>query len=374
MKVVVLNLTGGGLSGGYRKYLMEVVPRLRENSLIRSLHNILPPEARSHFQSPDRDTLFWPNRVAARRRWWLRGVVRELQPDVIFIPTARWMPFEGTPVVSMVRNMEPLSVPWEGNPPPEKLKNALRRAIAWYAIRRADHVIAVSTFVERFLTDRWRVPHSRVSMIHHGTSPVLLASALQRPVVLSSTERRPFVFTAGSLRPARGLEDILAAWRLMPDVARTHVLLIGGETDPGMQRYVDGLKAQAAAMTAPAQVVWAGQLSPAEMGWCFRNCRAFVMTSRAEACPNTAIEAMSYGAPCVTTDNDPMPEFFSSAARYYQARSALSLAGVLGDLLCRSSDEVVTMQAAGMKRSEDFSWNRTAELTAETLRQVSLRA
>ena len=50
------------------------------------------------------------------------------------------------------------------------------------------------------------------------------------------------------------------------------------------------------------------------------------MTSRVEACPNIALEAMSHGAFCLAADNPPLPEFFQGAALYYRPRSGEALA------------------------------------------------
>ncbi len=50
------------------------------------------------------------------------------------------------------------------------------------------------------------------------------------------------------------------------------------------------------------------------------------MTSRAEACPNTVLEAMAHGAVSISTDQQPMPEFYGESAAYYRATDAAQLA------------------------------------------------
>ena len=73
-------------------------------------------------------------------------------------------------------------------------------------------------------------------------------------------------------------------------------------------------------------IVRAGQLTPLAMAWCFEHCAAFVTTSRAEACPNTAMEAMSHGCQGVSICEPPMPEFFQEIVWYYQPGDADDLA------------------------------------------------
>src|SRR5205085_10635944 len=131
-----------------------------------------------------------------------------LAPDVVFFPTARLVDCGRVPTVVMVRNMEPLTVPFGGNSWRESLRNLVRARAARRACERATRVIAVSDFVRWFVTGRWGLPASRVGRVYHGVTPPDPASEMVPPS-LRSVNR--FVFTAGSIRPARGLEDLIRA-------------------------------------------------------------------------------------------------------------------------------------------------------------------
>jgi glycosyltransferase involved in cell wall biosynthesis len=117
-------------------------------------------------------------------------------------------------------------------------------------------------------------------------------------------------------------------------------------------------------------IVWTGKLGSAQLAWGMRNAAAFVMTSRAEACPNTALEGLSLGALCVSTNTPPMPEFFAAAARYYDAGVPESLAVVLLATLA-GVDSAESYRAAARARARDFTWDDTLR---GTLKQLSLAA
>ena len=74
------------------------------------------------------------------------------------------------------------------------------------------------------------------------------------------------------------------------------------------------------------------------MAEAFRRCAAFVMTSRAEACPNTALEAMSCGCAIVSVDRAPMPEFFGEAALYYPVAEIRALAQQLCAVISNAAE------------------------------------
>ena len=147
-------------------------------------------------------------------------------------------------------------------------------------------------------------------------------------------------------------------------------LVIAGKVDPGAEGYHQKLRRLAESLGVADRIVWAGQLNPAEMAWCFRNAAAFVTTSRAEACPNTVLEAMRNGAPSVSGDNPPMPEFFGDHAVYYRLGDPASLAAAITSVLGRDDNERARLRAAAIRRSDDFTWQKTAEETAAELRKA----
>ena len=37
MKIAIINLTAGGMSGGYQKYLKNIIPRMPSNSAVKAM-------------------------------------------------------------------------------------------------------------------------------------------------------------------------------------------------------------------------------------------------------------------------------------------------------------------------------------------------
>src|SRR4030095_11874074 len=115
-----------------------------------------------------------------------------------------------------------------------------------------------------------------------------------------------------------------------------------------------------------SRVTFAGQLDETQMIEQFRGCSAFVLTSRAEACPNTALEAMSAGCPIVSVDRAPMPEFLADAALYYPIGDATVLAAALRELLAGPVEQNRLSRAA-RRRVARFTWAVTRERSAAQL-------
>ncbi|MBT9145641.1 MAG: hypothetical protein DDT42_01516 [candidate division WS2 bacterium] len=98
------------------------------------------------------------------------------------------------------------------------------------AIKRADRVIAISKFVSDFLVTRWRIPNEKIGIVHHGIDVVGIKEC-KRPYVILKDWEGQFLFTAGSIRPARGLEDLLLAMKyLLLQGEKTVKVVIAGES------------------------------------------------------------------------------------------------------------------------------------------------
>jgi glycosyltransferase involved in cell wall biosynthesis len=296
----------------------------------------------------------WPNREYAS----LKKALVASRPDVVFVPTAQTIDC-GLPVVSMIRNMEPLLVPFDGNPWSEGVRNLARSLAARRAVERSERVIAVSRHVCDFLVSRWRIDPGKIGVVYHGVDRV---AASRLPEAAADVDAGSFLFTAGSIRPARGLDDLVDALSQVP-----HTLLIAGEPDRSTRHYAAKIRRRTERLGSGARTVWLGRLDAAEMSWCFANCRAFVMTSRAEACPNTVLEAMAHGCLSVSTDRAPMPEFFGDAAIYYRAGDGRDLAARLAALGTISGRDVTALRERAFARARQFTWEATASQTVTQL-------
>lgn len=341
------------------KYLRELMPRLRRNADVTRLDIFVPPGRAAGFSD---GTQSWPPGDATRGYPTLRGQIQRAAPDVVFIPTARWLPLP-RPTVVMVRNMEPLLHPFAGHGPSEAARNLARRWTARRACRRASRVIVVSEHVETFLRRRWHIPPERIGLVYHGVETPS-ANAGAPPAALARVSG-PWIFTAGSIRPARGLEDALDGLRLLGPGS---TLVIAGAADPSCSNYERALRARTDRAGLGDQVIWTGQLNPGEMAWCYEHATVFLTTTRAEACPNVALEAMSHGCSIVASDVDPMPEFFGDVARYYAPGDAARIAAALRDALGEAPAARTARTRRGLARAAGFTWDRTAERTVHELR------
>ena len=372
MRLAVINSTGGGISGGYRNYLTNILPHLADNVRVEALLCVSPASLRVQEWLPLNTKIQFaecpPYRPFSRK--FVNGLHKSLslfKPDVIFVPIARPIRYENIPVAAMIQNMSPL-VSWKWYGLLEWPRLAAQWLETYRAVRQADRVIAISDFVRQFLVENWGVSPEKVVPVYFGApSP---ASTLTRPARIP-LDWGNFIFTAGSIEPYRGLEDIIkCAVYSRTKLGQPLRFVLAGSARNSMLAYESRLKTMAEKAGVLADLCWAGQLSYEEMTWCYKNCSAFVMTSRVEAAPNTVLEAMACGSICVAAENAPLPEFFAETAQYYAPGDGEMLAGRIKDVLAWDIPRRDQVSAAAMRRSHKFTWEIAVKETLDVLAGV----
>jgi glycosyltransferase involved in cell wall biosynthesis len=359
MRVAILALTRGQYSGGTRKHLEHLVPLLRQHPDVESVHLFVPPA----LAGPGDHT--WPAGDDLLGFQTLRRALSELRPDVALSLAGRAVRVPGIPLVTMIRNMEPLEVPFGGNRLGEAVKNLARAYTARATCRKADRIIAVSNHVRDFLVQRWHISPERIGVVRHGVDPAI--GEPPEPPAFRDLRGGRFLFAAGSIRPARGLEDLIEAMSGLPEDV---VVLIAGSIDRRMEHYRRKITRLAEKRGVASRLHWLGLVDAETLSWCYRHAAVFVMTSRAEACPNIVLEALAAGALSVSTNHPPMPELFADAAAYYQERDSGDLAARIREVLSSSEETQRHLRESARLRAASFTWEATAMATVAELRRA----
>ena len=376
MRVAVINLTGGGISGGYRKYLCNVILRMAKHDDVETILCATPdsigvqdwfdPMPNVRFMSCKPFRFLFPHRDAE-----LLQELEDFSPNVIFIPVERNFRFKGVPVVNMIQNMEPFVTNCDGNPVSERFRQWIQYLDGRRAIRNADGIIALSKFVSDFLETQWKIPTEKIGLVYHGIDASRNGDCKRPHVILKDWEGQ-FLFTAGSIRSARGLEDLLLAMKHLSLQGEKSVrLVIAGESGQRLVGYQKKLKDWAQKNNLSDRICWTGSLNEKEMAWCYRNCIAFVMTSRVESFGMIGGEAMSHGCICISADNPCLPELFGDAAIYYPLKNGKALAEALKTVFAWDDDQRKIMSEKARKRAAEFSWDVCAERTVTVLAKTA---
>ncbi len=196
----------------------------------------------------------------------------------------------------------------------------------------------------------------------------LAAEDYFRPVPYSKIRKRyglegPFVLYVGTLEPRKNLITLVRAFAALDD--------------PGLKLVIAGKKgwmyqdlfAIVEKLGLTSRVIFTGFVSDTDLPALYSAAQVFVYPSLYEGFGLPILEAMQCGTPVITTNVSSLPEVSGDAALLVAPDNVRELSAAMRRILAEPGLRE-ELRGRGFKRSQCFSWRKTAELTADVYRQV----
>ena len=228
-----------------------------------------------------------------------------------------------------------------------------------------DAVIAHSEFGRRELVERLGVQAAKVHVVHHGAFDYLTQFSGALPAELGSPSGRVVMFF-GLLRPYKGIDVLLEAWRKLADLRDDAELWVVGR--PRME--IDSLLA-----AAPPGVRWVTRfVSDPELAACFNRADAVVLpyleTERFDF-SGVLATALAFGKPTVISDVGGFAEVAEAgAARLVPPGDPGALEQALRTLLSDGAERERLADGARAAAAGPYSWAGAAERTLAVYREL----
>jgi len=232
------------------------------------------------------------------------------------------------------------------------------RALVPAAARRSDRIIVDAASTRDDLQDLLKIDPGKVDVVPLGVSPPAgqptpaaeLRAALDLP-------DGPVVLCPGAKRPHKNAHGVIAALGLMEDPP---TLVVTGYSSPYEQRLRELADARGVSLRMPRYLDRAGLDGLYALASCV------AVASYYEGFGLPVLEAMVRGVPVVCSDRASLPEVAGDAAVLVKPDDP---AGIRRGIE-RALADPEPLRARGRQRAAAFTWERTAELTAETYRRA----
>jgi glycosyltransferase involved in cell wall biosynthesis len=295
---------------------------------------------------------------ASRLSWEQSGlpyVARQVNADVIHLPTYTIPIQAGRPTVVTIHDVTLFAEPEMHDP----VRTTYIKSATRTAARRATRLIAPSRATRDELVRLLAADPASIDVAYHGVDHEVFhrpsEEETKRVSDRLSLHGHPYIAYLGALEPRKNVPNLIRGWvRACSDYPDPPALVLAGSG--GWDDEVD-----AALATVPLElnVVRPGYLPwPALPGF-FGGALAVVLPSRGEGFGLPVLEAMSCGAPVLTTRRGPLPEVGGDAVAYTEL-DASSIAAAL-EALIESPDRRRALADAAYERSQSFSWAASAE-------------
>ena len=240
---------------------------------------------------------------------------------------------------------------------PDEVSAEVHEAKRQY-VEQADLVVCVSEATRRDLSRFYGESAAPVVVVTSGVSDRFARSG---PVAENLPEE--YLLHVGARAGYKNFDLLIEAFvessRRYPDL---HLVVIGGGP------FSDSEHQRIAELGLSHRIDWR-QVSDEQLPTVYQRATAVILPSRYEGFGLPVLEAMKAGAPVIAGDTAAFREVAGDAAIFFDVDSSDELAFAINRLLAdlRSAQDLVIR---GRQRAADFSWSRTAQLTAEAYRSV----
>jgi glycosyltransferase involved in cell wall biosynthesis len=246
-----------------------------------------------------------------------------------------------------------------------KLKGALVNASFWAARLAASEIITVSNHAKSDLTKHYKLSAERVSVIYEASDLDERAGTAvdeQAAIDCLGLPPGPFVLYAGGFERRKNVGFLIDAFRLA-SLDGVSLVLVGSDPPGDLSYRVSARKIQ-------SPEVFTGFVSDAALAGLYRRALAFVYPSLYEGFGLQLCEAMSFGCPVLAADATSLPEVLGDGGEIFSLQAPESLAALLRRLALDSSYRDA-LACRARKRSSNFSWRKTAQLTYDVYRRCT---
>lgn len=248
-------------------------------------------------------------------------------------------------------------------------RDYLRRCVR-DSMRRASHVLTISTCIAREIATHYSVSEERLTVAPPGVDvdffrprpPHEIAEVTRRLGIAS-----PYLLFQGTLEPRKNVDGLVDAFVRLPAAARRGLaLVLAGR--PGWLDH-DIQAAIARARQAGCVIVTPGYVPEADLPALYSGARLFVYPSHYEGFGMPVLEAMACGTPVVTSTAAALLELCAGTALHVDASQPDAIATAMHDLLgdaARRDD----FGHRGRARAGHFQWDASGRTLAAILTRL----
>jgi glycosyltransferase involved in cell wall biosynthesis len=322
--------------------------------------------ARSRWPEPLDERFSWRLIGARDPIWHVRAARAANATGSPFLSTNSYLTawFLRVPSVVVVYDL----VPFQPDVSARRSSGLIERATIGRGVRRAGRLVCISEATRRDLVHLQPLAAPKAVVVPLAADERFARTRTENE--LAEVRRRyglerPFVLSTGTLEPRKNLIGLIAAFTALPSEVRGDtVLALVGPRGWDERGIIEEARAQS------TDVRLLGHLPDDDLACLYASCTVFAYPSLYEGFGLPVLEALSAGAPVLTSAVSSLPEVAGEAALYVDPRRVGEIRDGLARLLS-SRSERERLRAKAPEQAARFSWARTAAGFLAQLEAVS---
>lgn len=355
---------------GSNQYAFELLKALRQKESDRRHEFLIYLKEDPRADLP-KETKWWKYRVIKPAKLWTQWrlpldlYIHRPRPDVFFSPghyAPRWCPM---PLVISIMDLGYLHFPEHFTKPVYyQLKNWTERSI-----KDADHILTISEATKRDIIKKYNVSQNRITVTYPGYRKRKAQSEKRKNEDVKRKYKisGDYILFLGTLKPSKNIEGLLEAYKLLAISDKLLAsLVIAGKKGWMYEQIFKKVKE----LGLEKKVIFTGFVPEEDISSLIKEAKIFVMPSFWEGFGIPAVEAMAMGTPVVAGNAGSLPEVIGGAGILIDPHDARDIAKGIKEAL-EDKSLYNRLRKNGIERAKEFSWQKCAQKTLETLENVA---
>ncbi len=239
------------------------------------------------------------------------------------------------------------------------LKQLIGRFVFRRVARKSQHIITPSEFTKTDLIAFAKIPSDKVTVTYESAEDIS-----HKDLAPYEHPFKEFILYVGAQSDYKNIKKL----------GEAHQILL--KNNPGLGLILVGRKNEAALTNEMyfnnkkfKNILFTDFIPDEQRNWLYTKTSAYVFPSLTEGFGLPGLEAMSHGAPVVSSNATSLPEVYDEAAHYFNPLDVSDMARAIGEVLAdeKLKQELIKKGHAQVKK---YSWRRMAKQTHGIYEQV----
>lgn len=234
--------------------------------------------------------------------------------------------------------------------------------------KKADRIATVSEFSRKDIVEQYNIQPEKIDVVYNGVNESYcpLEERTKIETITKYTQGAEYFVYVGALNPRKNLVNLFKAFDLYKNkyVSNTKLVIVGVK-----MYWTPAIKESYEQMTNKLDVIFTGRLAVDELHKVLASALAMTYVSYFEGFGIPIVEAFSCGVPVISSNISSLPEIAGDAALKIDPFSPEEISEAM-NLISSNENLRKTLIEKGLKRSEMFSWQKSADRLWESICKV----
>jgi glycosyltransferase involved in cell wall biosynthesis len=234
-----------------------------------------------------------------------------------------------------------------------KFKQKVYKWVIKKVAKTSDKLLVPSKFVKEDVARFTHVNPNKITVTYEAADKIK-----DKPVPVDMLEGKKFIMYVGRPTPHKNLDRLIEAFQILHNQDAELVLALAGKAD----RNYDRIKQKIRSKKLQDSVVLTDFVSEAQLKWMYQHAAAYVFPSLSEGFGLPPLEAMTHGAPVVSSNATCLPEINGDAAHYFNPLDVRAMAASIAAVI-NNPALAEELKEKGVRQAAKYSWATMAEQT-----------